>query len=487
MLDTTHRTSLGPTGRLSAGTRLGPYEISDFIGAGGMGEVYRAHDTHLNRIVALKLLPPDVATDDERRRRFELEARIASALNHPAIVTIYDAGQIGPQPYISMELVAGDTLREILEAGAIPLRRALRIASQLADGLAKAHEAGLVHRDLKPENIKVSGDGFAKILDFGLAKRIAEVDPELLDLTRPALRTSPGMVIGTAGYMSPEQASGGSTAFPSDQFSFGAILYEMLTGRRAFDRPTFAETLSAVIREDLVPIAQLNPGIPAPVRWIVDRCLAKDPNERYALTRDMARDLASVREHLLELLASRRSGTTRRTAGVPCVAVLPVSNLSNSDREDSLADAMTEALVTELTQRRGIRVISSASSTLYKGRRNAVSDIADELDVEWVVLASIAKAGRAIRITAQLVDAASDENRWAHSYTHGSRNVLDKQTEIAAAIACEVAGVLAPEPGGGTRPAVDRKQIARLVGHPPRTASGSRIGDSDGTRNGERP
>lgn len=434
-------------GRLSGGMRLGPYEITDFIGAGGMGEVYRAHDTHLNRIVALKLLPPDVADDEERLRRFELEARIASALNHPAIVTIYDAGRIGPHPYISMELVAGDTLREMLRLGAIPLRRALRIASQLAEGLAKAHEAGLVHRDLKPENIKVSIDGFAKILDFGLAKRVAEVDPELLAVTGPALDTAPGILMGTAPYMSPEQAAGEGAEFSSDQFAFGAILYEMLTGRRAFERQTFAETLSAIIREDPSPINHVNPTVPAPVRWIVERCLAKDPRERYGLTRDLARDLASVREHLGELLAGRRSRTARRSVGDASVAVLPVSSLSNDPDQEVLADAMTDALITELTQRRGIRVISRATSMLYKGRRNAVTDIAEELDVEWIVLASIARIGGEVRINAQLVEAASDENRWAHSYARRPRNVLTMQSEVAVDVAQHVSLALTAKSG----------------------------------------
>lgn len=489
MLQTTDREPHGTaaTARLSGGMRLGPYEIHEFIGAGGMGEVYRAHDTHLNRIVALKLLPPDVASDEERRRRFELEARVASALNHPAIVTIYEAGQIGPHPYISMELVAGDTLRQIFDAGPMPLRRTMRIATQLAEGLAKAHDAGLVHRDLKPENIKVSVDGFAKILDFGLAKRIADVDPELLDETGPALKTAPGLLMGTVGYMAPEQATGSPTTFTADQFSFGAILYEMLTGRRAFDRPTFAETLSAVIREDPVQIAQVNPGIPAPVRWIVERCLAKDPHDRYALTRDMARDLASVREHLGELLASRRSRATRRSAAGVCIAVLPVSNLSNRAHEDSLADSMTEALITELTQREGIRVISRASSMLYKGRRNAASEIAEELDVEWIVLASIAKSTGEIRITAQLVDAVSDENRWAHSYTHRSRNVLARQTEIAAVIAREIAAVVAMDRPRHTRfgnqPEADSSQDCRS----PAASCASRFHRHDGTHIGERP
>ena len=438
-------------GGLSRGMRVGPYEITGFIGAGGMGEVYRAHDTHLNRIVALKLLPVDLAGDPDRLRRFEEEARSASALNHPAIVTIYEAGQIGSHPYISMELVAGETLRDILKVGAIPLRRALRIAGQLSDGLAKAHEAGLVHRDLKPENIKVSIDGFAKILDFGLAKRISSgLGGESLVNTRTALETSPGFLLGTAGYMSPEQASGGRVDFPSDQFSFGAVLYEMLTGRRAFDRPTIAETLSAIIREEPPVIAQLNPAVPPPVRWIVERCLAKDTDERYALTRDLARDLASAGEHLTELLASRRGRPMKRMAGDASLAVLPVVSLTIGGRQEALADAMTDALITELTQCRGLRVISRISSMVYKGRRIALPDIAEELGVEWILVASIAKSSGEFRIAAQLVDAGSDENRWAHSYTRRCRNVLSMQSEVAAAIARDVsAAVLAREEASG--------------------------------------
>jgi serine/threonine protein kinase len=317
MLTIDERKSGEGSGRMSFGMRLGPYEIAGFIGAGAMGEVYRAHDTSLNRVVALKMLPIEFASDPELLHRFEEEARTASALSHPAVVTIYEAGQIGSQPYISMELVAGETLREILAFGAMPLRRALGIAGQIAEGLTKAHEAGLVHRDLKPENIKVSVDGFAKILDFGLAKRVSPHVHEPDSVTKLSFVTSPGTVLGTAGYMAPEQASGGPADARSDQFAFGAVVYEMLTGQRAFDRPTIAETLSAIIREEPAPIAQLNPAVPAPVRWIVERCLAKDPAERYALTRDLARDLASAREHLHELLASRPAGDCRRTGRRP--------------------------------------------------------------------------------------------------------------------------------------------------------------------------
>jgi TolB-like protein len=209
----------------------------------------------------------------------------------------------------------------------------------------------------------------------------------------------------------------------------------MLTGRRAFERPTTAETLSAIIREEPPAIAQLNPAVPPPVRWIVERCLAKDPQERYVLTRDLARELASVREHLSELPASRRGRRSRRAAGDVTLAVMPVVNISGSPRQEPLADAMTDALITALTRCPGVRVMSRTSSMTYKGQRSSLPDIADELGIDWIVLASLAKANSEIRITAQLVDAENDENRWAQSYTRRSRNVLSMQVEIGNAIA----------------------------------------------------
>ena len=302
---------------LPAGASFGQYVIRSLLGSGGMGEVYLARDTKLDRDVALKLLPSELANDADRLRRFELEARAASALNHPAIVAIYDLGQAESQPYFSMELVEGQTLRQILQAGPMQTRRALQVAAPIADGLAKAHEAGIVHRDLKPENLMVSRDGFAKILDFGLAKLVGdgEATADLQTVTEAGTR--PGSVMGTVGYMSPEQAGGGTADNRSDQFSFGLVLYEMLTGRRAFSRPTAVETLAAIIRDDPPPIGQLNPSVPVPVRWIVDRCLAKNPADRYGSTRDLARDLASARDHFSELTGS---GATAVSAAPPAVA-----------------------------------------------------------------------------------------------------------------------------------------------------------------------
>ena len=291
---------------IAPGTRLGSYEVSSLLGAGGMGEVYRARDTRLGREVALKVLLGEVSADTDRRRRFEAEARSASALNHPNIVTVYDIGTSDSTIYVAMELVEGRMLRELILEEPVPPRKLLEIAVQVAEGLAKAHAAGIVHRDLKPENLMVSRDGYVKILDFGLAKLVEPLrDSEGLSaLPTMAGATQPGTVLGTAGYMSPEQASGGSVDFRSDQFAFGAILYEMATGRRAFQRKTGAETLVAIIREEPEPLGQLNPGVPGPVRWIIERCLAKDPEERYASTKDLAQDLRSVRDHLSEASGS---------------------------------------------------------------------------------------------------------------------------------------------------------------------------------------
>ncbi len=271
-----------------------------------MGEVYRARDAKLGREIAIKVLPAETSSDPERRQRFEQEARSASALNHPNILTIYDIGDAEGSLYIAMELVEGKTLRELLASGEpLPTKRLLDIAVQTAEGLAKAHGTGIVHRDLKPENLMVSKDGFVKILDFGLAKLTEPVslDSSVLP-TAIAAPTQPGTVMGTAGYMSPEQASGQPVDFRSDQFTLGAILYEMATGKRAFQRKSGAETLVAIIREEPEPLAQLAPRAPPPVRWIVERCLAKDPEERYASSKDLARELKSVRDHLTETSAS---------------------------------------------------------------------------------------------------------------------------------------------------------------------------------------
>ncbi|HWC65762.1 MAG TPA: WD40 repeat domain-containing serine/threonine protein kinase, partial [Thermoanaerobaculia bacterium] len=285
---------------LAAGTRLGPYEVLSPLGAGGMGEVYRARDTRLGREVAVKVLPEEFSRDPDRLRRFEREARAASALSDSHIVTLYDVGESDGIHYFASELVEGSDLRGVIDRGPIPARRTLELAEQIASGLAAAHEKGILHRDLKPENVLLTRSGQAKIADFGLAK-IDERSGELSQLpTSDGRQTTAGVVMGTAGYMSPEQASGHPLDFRSDQFSFGSILYEMATGKRPFQKPTAAQTLAAIIQDEPAQIAGLNPAVPPALRWIAERCLSKDPEDRYSATRDLARDLKNLREHLSE-------------------------------------------------------------------------------------------------------------------------------------------------------------------------------------------
>src|ERR1044071_882456 len=286
---------------LQSGSRLGPYEIVSPLGAGGMGEVYRARDTRLGRDVALKVLPAEFARDPGRRARFEQEAKAAAALNHPNIVGLHDIGEEDGVFYTVSELVPGDTLSALLERGPVPLRKLLDLAVQLADGMAAAHTARIAHRDLKPANIMVTGDGRAKILDFGLAK-LASIAPSSPDETVTVHQTEPGMILGTVNYMSPEQARGKPADYRSDQFSFGLILYEMAAGRRAFERLESVQTMAAILSEDPPPIARTIPG---PLRWAIDRCLAKDPADRYDSSRDLFQELRHIRDHLSEASVSQ--------------------------------------------------------------------------------------------------------------------------------------------------------------------------------------
>ena len=334
---------LTPPRALPSGTKLGPYELIELLGAGGMGEVYRARDARLDRIVAIKILPTAFSADHERLHRFEREARSASALNHPNIVTIYELGQDRSCHYIAMELVEGKTLRELLGSSLLPMRKAIEIAAQIAEGLTKAHEAGIIHRDLKPENLMVSQDGFVKILDFGLAKLASSGGGRSDKYNLSTSQTPAGLVLGTVGYLSPEQVSGDGLDFRSDQFSLGLVLYEMVTGKRAFQRSTAAETLVAVLREPAEPIARQNRDAPAPLCWVIERCLAKEPEKRYVSTRDLARELAAIRDRFSE--NAIRQAETRPTN-------LPVQQTGFVGREKEVAAAK------ELLLRQGVRLVT---------------------------------------------------------------------------------------------------------------------------------
>jgi serine/threonine protein kinase/Tfp pilus assembly protein PilF len=457
---------------LPSGRRLGPYEILSPIGAGGMGEVLKAKDTRLQRTVAVKVLPSELASDAERRSRFEREAHAASALNHPNITTVFDIGEDAGTHYIVMELVEGKTLRELLDEGPLSTDKMLPLATQVAEGLAKAHAAGIVHRDLKPENLMVTDDGLVKILDFGLAKLTPQGSDEDSEAPTETRVTQEGVFLGTVPYMSPEQAAGRPVDFRSDQFSFGSILYEKATGRRAFKKDTVPETLAAIIEDDPEPIRKLNDAVPGELAAIAERCLAKDPAARYESTEDLAKELRAVPETpsawrrrrkvlwgaaavLVALLGvalgpnlrglwdqlSSRAGP----APIESIAVLPLRNLSGDPEQEYFADGMTEALITNLAKVSALKVIAPHSAMRYKGTELSSAEIARELGVDAVVEGSALRVGESVRIMAQLIDPQTEQALWAESYERGLENVLVLQGEVAQAIAGELEVALTPE------------------------------------------
>ena len=327
---------------LVPGTRLGPYEILCPIGAGGMGEVYRARDTRLDRIVAIKVLAESFSQQSDLRARFEQEARAISRLSHPNICTLHDIGSHEGVDFLVFEFVEGSTLRQLLCSGVLPIRKVIPIAVQVADALAKAHETGIIHRDLKPENVMVSAE-LVKILDFGLAK-LAERDVEGSNsCTTANVQTDGDTILGTVEYMSPEQASGRPLDFRSDQFSFGLVLYEMVSGKHAFHKRTAAQTLLAIVREDPPTLMSLNPDLPPPLCWVVERCLAKEPEKRYFSTRDLARELAAIRDRISDL-------EIRHSQSRPSNLPMPNSDLVGRDAELHAAQ--------ELLRRQNVRLVT---------------------------------------------------------------------------------------------------------------------------------
>ncbi len=361
--------------QLPPGTRLGPYEILGLLGAGGMGEVYRARDPRLNREIALKVLPAEVASDPQRLKRFEREAQSASALHHANIVTIFDIGKADSVSYIAMELVSGEPLRSALAQGALPVRRLLQIGVQIAEGLARAHAAGIVHRDLKPENVMLTEDGHVKILDFGLAKLTERESSSPGATQAPTMSgaTEEGTVLGTVGYRSPEQAAGKPVDLRSDQFSFGSILYEMATGRRAFERPSAPQTLTAIIQDEPEPIATVNPKVPIPLRWTVQRCIAKEPQSRYASTEDLARELTTIRDNLSEAAGpvgvpqaepapARRRGPRAALIAASILLVLGIGGWRLRQRDYFWTNPLAGARLTRLTDWEGSEVDAAISS-----------------------------------------------------------------------------------------------------------------------------
>jgi serine/threonine protein kinase/Tol biopolymer transport system component len=336
---------------LTSETILGQYEIRSPLGAGGMGEVYRAHDTRLDRDVAIKVLPEYLTSDPERLRRFEQEARATAALNHPNILVVYEMDTHGSVSYLVEELLEGETLRERLSRGPIPLRKAIDYGVQIAHGLAAAHDKGIVHRDLKPENLFITKDGRVKILDFGLARLSQPKDSSGLEATQ-ALGTEPGMVMGTVGYMSPEQVRGKTLDHRADIFAFGAILYEMVTGKQGFRKPTSAETMTAILNEEPPSISQLTPTAPPGMQRVVHRCLEKNPEQRFQSASDMAFALEALSDSNLTsgtgAHAVQEGGSNRTrialAAGAASLAVLVVAGLAYNFMQPSAPPKLSNAV-----------------------------------------------------------------------------------------------------------------------------------------------
>jgi serine/threonine-protein kinase len=459
--------------------KLGQYQILAPLGAGGMGEVYVARDPSLGRKVAIKLLPVRLSGDKETLARFTREARSASALNHPNIVTIYEVGmdQGSGSPYIVMEYIDGRDLRGLLSNGPLPNRRTLDIAAQIADGLAAAHEQGIVHRDLKPENVMVTKDGYVKVLDFGLAKiiRPAGEDDDTAQLDMPG--TNPGTILGTIGYMSPEQATGKPLDFRSDQFAFGAILYELSTGKPAFEAENAIDTLSAILHEEPPPITKFNGQAPQPFCWIVERLLSKDVNERYSSTRDLARDLRNIRDRFATMTTTSaddiprppkvsrqmitigasvlaavllaggaalvaRHGTTAAPASVQTIpskkylAVMPFKDLTNQPNGQLVVEGLAETLSARLGHFTSVQVMRPAASDVTANL--TPEKVGHDLGANIVLTGSMQRDGDRLRVAYEIVDLARGTSRAGDLIEGSVSDLFTIQDKLADSIAASL-------------------------------------------------
>jgi TolB-like protein/Flp pilus assembly protein TadD len=462
---------------LTAGTRLGSYEIVAPLGAGGMGEVYRARDRKLDRDVAVKVLPQAVARDADSLARFEREAKAVAALSHPNILSIHDFGTQEGTAYAVTELLEGDTLRGKLDSGAVSQKNALDWSLQIAKGLSAAHGKGVVHRDLKPENVFVCTDGHVKILDFGLAKRVGMVGPEEQTMDQAASgRTEPGTVMGTMGYMSPEQLRGLPVDHRSDIFSFGAILYELLSGRKAFKRDTASDTIAAVLREEPPELTTTGRNVSPALDHIVRHCLEKDRESRFQSAKDVAFALSEASSPtttvtsgvqvvpdlprrkwktpaiagiaLVALAAGGlllwkrpRPGGTAGGPGVKRIAVLPFENLG-APEDDYFADGIADQIRGKLTSLSGVAVIARGSSTPYKKTNKTPQQIARELDAQYLLTATVRwqKAGGAnhVQVNPELVEVSESgapTSRWQQPFDASLTDVFQVQSDIATRVA----------------------------------------------------
>lgn len=407
---------------VSPGVRLGPYEILSQVGSGGMGEVYRARDTRLDRDVAIKVLSASLSGDEQARRRFEREAKSVAALSHPNILAIHDFSAHEDIWYAVTELLVGETLRNRLQLGAIPWRRAVEIAVQIVEGLAAAHEQGVVHRDLKPENVFLTSDGQVKILDFGLALR---QDLVRADADTEAFLTDPGTVVGTTFYMSPEQLRGEALDPSTDVFSFGCLLYEMICGRRPFSGMHTTAVISAILTEEP---PDLSDDLPADLRTVVGHCLQKDRAQRFRSARDLAIVLRTSGSR------SHSQGSVQSDSSRDSIGIVPLRvNRSDEDLE-YLSDGVTETVVNALTRIRSLRVVPNSTMARYKGRDADVRTIAAQMSIRTVLTGRISRIGSTIILAVELIDAARDAQIWGERYQRDGNDLLNLPETLAAGI-----------------------------------------------------
>ncbi len=434
---------------LEAGSRIGPYTIAARLGAGGMGEVFRAHDSRLGREIALKILPRGFAGDAERTRRFLQEAQSASALNHPNILIIHEIGEGDGFRYLATELVVGVTLREIIARGPLPCADAVEVAAQISAALGAAHDAGVVHRDIKPENVMIRGDGLVKVLDFGLARRD---DASLLDLQGETIdprQTGPGVVLGTVAYMSPEQSRGRSVDGRTDLWSLGVVLYEMLAGRQPFEGDSSIDVLAAILHREPSPLTLVRDDLPAGLDAIAGRALAKQVARRYRTARELRDDLLDVAAGLgaaadlgrfaspgaaAPALSARRASAAAGSAARHSIAVLPFRNLSSDSGNDYFCDGLAEELLNALSKIDGLKVAARTSAFAFKGGRESISEIGRALGVTTVLEGSVRSSGSRMRIAVQLSNAADGFQVWSERYDRQMADIFDVQDEITLAV-----------------------------------------------------
>jgi serine/threonine protein kinase/tetratricopeptide (TPR) repeat protein len=420
-----------------AGSKVGPYEVLALLGEGGMGQVYRGRDPRLGRDIAIKVLAKDALQDVEATGRLEREARAIAALSHPNIVAVHDVGREDGTFYLVTELLEGKTLRDAMVTVPMSWRRAVEIGAEIADGLAAAHAKSIVHRDLKPENIFLTDSGRVKILDFGLAQTdpmLAQRDEGSIPTTK-WFQTKPGTVIGTLGYMSPEQLRGEAVDPSADLFSLGCILFEMVTLKKPFHRDSGAATIAAILKDDL-PRDMLGSAVPAEFQRIIEGCVEKSPATRFQSARDLALTLraigssTSMQNDVIRTIAKRRTSKS-----IDSIAVLPLANASNDPNTEYLSDGITEGIINKLSQLPKLKVMARSTVFRYKNRDVDAQSVGRELRVRAVLTGVVKTLGDRLQISVELVDSFDGAQLWGETYSRPVADLLKVQEEMSREIA----------------------------------------------------